>query len=84
MEAMNQRLNVKECVSNDELKQVSINKRATIDFRNDWDGFINAREFKKSFETTYIGKRIGNQGSYKTDQTSMDGWHGEMIIVMMG
>jgi hypothetical protein len=34
--------------------------QAVIDFNNDWNGFMNASEFEKSFETKHRGKKDWN------------------------
>ncbi|WJX45378.1 hypothetical protein P8452_32262 [Trifolium repens] len=34
--------------------------QAVIDFNNDWNGFMNASEFEKSFETKHHGKKDWN------------------------
>ncbi|RHN64919.1 putative XS domain-containing protein [Medicago truncatula] len=47
--------------------------QAVVDFNNDWNGFMNASEFEKSFETKHHGKKDWNS---KDMQASSDiyGW----------
>ena len=47
--------------------------QAVVDFNNDWNGFMNASEFEKSFETAHYGKK--DWGSRKLQPGSnIYGW----------
>lgn len=42
------------------LNENDLTAQAVVDFSNDWNGFLNAREFEKSFEIIHCGKKDWN------------------------
>jgi hypothetical protein len=47
--------------------------QAVIDFNNDWNGFMNASEFEKSFETKHHGKKDWNSMDLQAS-SNIYGW----------
>ncbi|KAK2378456.1 protein INVOLVED IN DE NOVO [Trifolium repens] len=47
--------------------------QAVIDFNNDWNGFMNASEFEKSFETKHHGKKDWNSMHFQAS-SEIYGW----------
>ena len=51
-----------------------LNAQVVVEFNNDWNGFMNATEFEKSFETKHCNKR--DWSAQKTHLGSNTyGWH---------
>jgi len=54
------------------MKDGDMTAQAVMDFNKDWNGFINASEFEKSFETTRHCKK--DWSSRKLDDSNIYGW----------